>query len=357
MENKVVSGLKYLLDNLSNSSNQDKILRLSRLTIDKLYGKDSVSFICNEIEEYLFNNKDDGTREIDILVWYFFHKIEADMKDVNFDNVNISGFRLSRLKNVHIDLNKVPNKDLSNCTFRGVKLSGDLDNAIINNTDFTGYDTDNEKGYLTLDVNKVLSMKGTKLNGVKVCGSFDGKSISGVDFSGALGDIKIDPQKVKDKWLIGTKLDVVTLVGEDGEPSFKDVVLIDTSFRGVRNKELVINLDELSLHTGKACCCDLTGVTIVGKAVSNHEEKDSMDDDGIVLFDTSDDDLYGSYYYDKDGRRVYIYLHRSAVWNEKKKCWDFIDRENEKNLKFTSEFKKPEEKSILKRIFRDKNTK
>lgn len=57
MENKVVSGLKYLLDNLSNSSNQDKLLRLSRLTIDKLYGKDSVSFSSSEIEEYLFNNK------------------------------------------------------------------------------------------------------------------------------------------------------------------------------------------------------------------------------------------------------------------------------------------------------------
>ena len=68
MENKVVSGLKYLLANLSNSSNQDKLLRLSRLTIDKLYGKDSVSFSSSEIEEYLFNNKEDGTREIDILV-------------------------------------------------------------------------------------------------------------------------------------------------------------------------------------------------------------------------------------------------------------------------------------------------
>lgn len=357
MENKVVSGLKYLLDNLSNSSNQDKILRLIRLTIDKLYGKDSVSFSSDEIEEYLFNDKNDGTREIDILVWHFFNKIEVDMKGVNFDNVNIAGFHLSCFKNIHINLNKIPNKDLSKCTFRGVKLSGNLDNAIIDSTDFSGYDTDNEKGYITLDVDKALSIKGSKLNGVMVCGSFDGKSVSGVDFSGALGDIKLDPQKVKDKWLIGTKLDGVTLIGENGEPSFKDVVLIDTSFRGVRNKNLVINLDELPLHTGKVCCCDLTGVTIVGKAVSNHEEKDSMSDDGTVLFDTSNDDLYGSYYYDKEGRRVYIYLYKSAVWNEKKKCWDFIDRKDEENLKFTSEFRKSEEKNILKRIFRNRNIK
>lgn len=288
-------------------------------------------------------------------MWHFFKKVNVDMKGVNFDNVYINGFHLSDFKNVHIDLNKVPNKNLSRCTFRGVKLSGDLDNATIDSTNFSGYDTDNEKGYLTLDVDKASSIKGAKLNGLKVCGSFDKKDISGVDFSGALGDIKIDPQKVKDKWFICTKLDGVTLVGEDGGPSFKDVVLIETSFRGIRNKELVINLDELPSHTGKICCCDLTGVTIIGNAVSNHEDKDSMNEDGTVVFDTSDDDLFGSYYYDKDGRQVYIYLHRSAVWNEKKKRWDFIDRESEENLKFTSEFKKREEKSILKRIFRKKN--
>lgn len=357
MENKVVSGLKYLLDNLSNSSNQDKLLRLSRLTIDKLYGKDSVSFSSSEIEEYLFNNKEDGTREIDILVWNFFKRLSVDMNGVNFDNVNIAGFHLSDFKNIHIDLSKVPNKDLSKCTFRGVMLSGDLENSIVNGTDFSGYDTDNEKGYLTLDVDKAISIKRSKLSGVKVCGSFDGVDITGVDFSGALGDIKIDPQKVKDKWFVCTKLDGVTLVGENGIPSFKDTVLIETSFRGIKNKNLVINLDELPRYTGKVCCCDLTGVTIVGKAVSCNDEKDSMNEDGTVLFDTSEDDLYGSYYYDKDGRQVYIYLHRSAVWNEKNKCWDFIDRDSEENLKFTSEFKNPIEKSILRRIFRNRNTK
>lgn len=357
MENKVVNGLKYLLDNLSNSSNQDKLLRLSRLTIDKLYGKDSVSFSSSEIEEYLFNNKEDGTREIDILVWNFFKRLSVDMKGVNFDNVNIAGFHLSDFKNIHIDLSKVPNKDLSKCTFRGVMLSGNLENSIVNGTDFSGYDTDNEKGYLTLDVDKAISIKRSKLSGVKVCGSFDGVDITGVDFSGALGDIKIDPQKVKDKWFICTKLDGVTLVGENDIPSFKDTVLIETSFRGIKNKNLVINLDELPRYTGKVCCCDLTGVTIVGKAVSCNDEKDSMNEDGTVLFDTSEDDLYGSYYYDKDGRQVYIYLHRSAVWNEKNKCWNFIDRDSEENLKFTSEFKKPIEKSILRRIFRNRNTK
>lgn len=352
---KVIKSLKYLLDNLSNSSNQDKLLRLSRLTIDKVATEENISFSSDEIEEYLFNNCKDGTREIDILVWQFFKGINVDMKDVNFDNVNISGFHLSDFENVHIDLDKVPNKDLSKCTFRGVMLSGNLDNAIVNSTNFSGYETDNEKGYLTLDVDKVSSLNGVKLNGIKVCGSFNDKDISGVDFSGALGDIKIDPQKVKDKHFICTKLDGVTLVGEDGVPSFKDVILIETSFRGVKNKELVINLDELPEHTGKICCCDLTGVTVVGNAVSNHEEKDSMREDGTVLFDASDDDLYGSYYYDKDGRQVYIYLHRSAVWNEKKKCWEFIDRESEENLNFTTEFKRKEEKSILKRIFRKKN--
>lgn len=327
MENKVVSGLKYLLDNLSNSSNQDKLLRLSRLTIDKLYGKDSVSFSSSEIEEYLFNNKEDGTREIDILVWNFFKILSVDMKGINFDNVNIAGFHLSDFKNIHIDLSKVPNKDLSKCTFRGVMLSGNLENSIVNGTDFSGYDTDNEKGYLTLDVDKAISIKRSKLSGVK------------------------------DKWFICTKLDGVTLVGENDIPSFKDTVLIETSFRGIKNKNLVINLDELPRYTGKVCCCDLTGVTIVGKAVSCNDEKDSMNEDGTVLFDTSEDDLYGSYYYDKDGRQVYIYLHRSAVWNEKNKCWNFIDRDSEENLKFTSEFKKPIEKSILRRIFRNRNTK
>lgn len=357
MKKNVVDGLKYLLDNLDNSSNQNKLLELCRATMDKISSKDEISFSSCEIEDYLFNESEKDVREIDILVWNFFKKLDVDMNGVNFDNVNIGGFHLSDFKNIHINLNKIPSKDLSNCTFVGVKLSGDLDGFTLNNTDFSGYDTNNKNGYLTLDVDKVLSIKGSKLCGIKVCGSFDGKNICGVDFSGALGDIKIDPQKVKDKWFIGTNLDGVTLVGENTIPSFKDVLFIETSFRGIRNKDLVINLDELSSISEKACCCDLTGVTIVGEAVSNHEAKDSMDRSGSVIFDTSGDDLYGSYYYDKDGRRVYIYLNRSAVWNEKEKCWDFIDRESEENLKFTTVFKKPEEKNILRRIFKNKNTK
>lgn len=50
---KVIEGLKYLLENLNNSSNQDKLLKLSRLTIDKVSSEDDIFLVVKLKNIYL----------------------------------------------------------------------------------------------------------------------------------------------------------------------------------------------------------------------------------------------------------------------------------------------------------------
>ena len=107
---------------------------------------------------------------------------------------------------------------------------------------------------------------------------------------------------------------------------------------------IVINLDTINGPIfPKLAICDLTGVVVEGNAKSNYEPIHCVKEDGSVLFDDALDDLFGSYYYDEQGNYVHIHLYESMVWDDKNKCWKYVLRENESNLKFNVEFKKIEQ--------------
>ena len=80
--------------------------------------------------------------------------------------------------------------------------------------------------------------------------------------------------------------------------------------------------------------------------------------DGSVIFDPILDDLYACYYTNEEGKKVRVYLYQSMIWNEENKCWEFIPREFENNLKINVTFKqsKKEEKEnkdcLLLSLFR-----
>ena len=104
----------------------------------------------------------------------------------------------------------------------------------IGNTNFTGY-----IGELELNPQKVKNktISGSKLAGITVTGSLDGIVIRGVDFTDAKGDIKVNPQKVPEKELMGINFSGVTLCGdtEDDIASFDDCTIYDCKFKNIKN--------------------------------------------------------------------------------------------------------------------------
>lgn len=246
----------------------------------------------------------------------------------------IAGFNFTSLNGIVINLDMIPDKDLSKVTYRGVTLNGTLDNAVIEYTDFDGY-----VGNISIDPQKIInkSIKGSNLSGITIDGNFDGVVINGVDFSKAKGDIVINPQNVPNKELIGINFANVLLcssINEDYkeflEPSFTGCTIYECKFKDLKSP-IVINLDTINSSIfPKLVICDLTGVVVEGNAKSNYGPIHCVKEDG-------------SYYYDEQGNYVHIHLYESMVWDDKNKRWKYVLRENESNLKFNVEFKKIEQ--------------
>ena len=49
---------------------------------------------------------------------------------------------------------------------------------------------------------------------------------------------------------------------------------------------------------------------------------------------------------DEQGNYVHIHLYESMMWDDNNKCWKYVLRENEYNLKFNVEFEKTEQHKI-----------
>ena len=334
---EVISLLKYY-------SNEKTCLLFANLLLNKVNTEKEITLNEEEIRSFLFKKDSD---EINDIIFYCLSRLNADLTGINFDGKRIAGFNFENLNGVVINLDKVPDKNLSKVKFSGVILNGTLDNAIIENTDFSNY-----YGDIILDPQKIKnkSIKGSNLSGITINGNLDNIDITGVDFSNAKGDIRIDPQKVPNKELIGINFANVLLcdsINKDGqeytEPSFKGCTIHECKFKYLK-APIVISLDTLnSFIFPKLSICDLTGVVVEGNTKSNYKPIHCVKEDGTVLFDDVGDDLFGSYYYDEQGNYVHIHLYESMMWDNNNKCWKYVPRENEHNLKFNVEFKKIEQ--------------
>ncbi len=332
---EIISLLKYHSDNKN-------CLKLANLLINKATNEKIITLSADEIKEFLFEN--DG---INIIVLMVLKRLNADMSGINFSRKTIKGINFDGLENVSINIDEVPDKDLTNTSFSGVTLVGTLDNAKIGNTNFNGY-----IGELELDPQKVKdkTLSGSKLAGITITGTLDNVIIKGVDFTDAKGDIKVNPQKVPERQLMGINFSGVEFCGDtdEDEPSFDNCTIYDSKFRNIKNK-ITINLDTINSSLfPKLAICDITGVTIVGNAKSNYEAKHCVREDGRVIFEDVNDDLYGCYYYDEKGDYVHVHLFLSMKWDTKNSNWIYLTREEEPNLQISVEFKEKEKKPKVK---------
>ena len=339
----IIETVKNLLTYHSDDIN---CLAFAELLLNKINKVDELFLSSNEISKFLFKKE---SNLVDIAIFNSLRAINADMSGVSFDNIIIKGLYFNGLEGGIINLDSVPEKDLSNVCFEGVRLTGNLDDAIIENTNFTGY-----IGDVVINPQNVKnkSIRGSKLSGVKIDGSFDNVNINGVDFTGAKGEIVINPQKIANKEFIGVNLSNVLLCGDEKEsnPNFDGCTIYDCKFNNSRGN-VVIDLDTIPDYFGsKLCICDLTNVIIKGNAKSNYEAKHCVKEDGSVLFDDCGDDLFGSYYYNENGEYVHIHLFQSMSWDKERACWKYILRNDEKNLQFNVEFKKEIQEINQKRL-------
>ncbi|MBQ8193706.1 MAG: hypothetical protein IJZ46_06515 [Bacilli bacterium] len=290
-KNKIIERVSSLLEYYGKSEYKKEVIKAAHLLMDKVrYCDDEYITLESEfIEEILFTLNEDGTKSIVTDVYHLLRSINADLINVSFNNVHISSYHFGGLKNVEIDIQKIPNYDISKVTFDGVKLKGKLDGANIEWTNFTGY-----IGDLTLNPqviqNKSLYL--TNISGLTVKGSFDDVKICCMYTKGFKGEILINPQKVKEKDLVLIDFNGVRFVGDYdektgtyGEPCFDGCRIHNNNFKGCIGN-IVIHLDKLC---GGASSCNFTGVKLMGE-----------------IKDVGSLGLMHSYYEDENGKKIYF---------------------------------------------------
>lgn len=288
-KNKIIGIVSSMLKYYDKSENKKEVIKAAHLFMDKVRycDEENITLESDFIEEILFTLNEDGTKSIVRDVFGYLRSIGADLIDVSFDNAHISGYYFNGLKNVEINIQKIPNSDISKTLLTGVKVNGTLDGANIDETNFTGY-----IGDLVLNPQLVQnkSLYRTHINGLTVKGSFDGVNISCMETEGFKGEIIINPQKVKDKDLWCIDFNNIRLVGNYDEnsgtydePCFVDCRLFETSFKGCVGN-VIIPLDKL--YCEAVHLCNFTGVKLTG----------------------SNDNLSFSYsYYENDnGEKIYL---------------------------------------------------
>ena len=281
---KMVSSMLRYFD---NQENKDEIIKAAQILMTRIKeSSDKVELDSELLESILFTQNEDGTKNVVKDVFFGLKSIGTDMSGVSFDNVHISGLYFNNLKNVEINIDRIPNKDISKTSFNGVKVYGSLEGAKVNGTDFSGY-----IGNLTLNPQTVQdkNLCRTYLNGIKINGSFDGVCVIGMDTEGFKGEIIINPEKVKDKNLSYINFEGVRLVGRYDEKNntyedacFDDCSISGCSFKGCIGRVL-INLDKI---VPVLILTNLTGTELIGTG---------------EYVNTS-----GTYYEDEDGKKIYL---------------------------------------------------
>lgn len=294
---KMVSSMLRYFD---NQENKDEIIKAAQILMTRIKeSSDKVELDSKILESILFTQNEDGTKNIVKDVFFGLKSIGADMSGVSFDNVHISGLYFKGLKNVKINIDRIPNKDISRTSFDGVKVTGSLEGAKVNGTDFDGY-----IGSLTLNPQTVQdkNLCCTHLHGINVNGSFDGVCVESMDTEGFKGKIIIDPQKVKDKHLSYINFEGVRLVGRYDEKSntyedacFDDCALSGCSFKGCIGR-VVINLDKI---VPVLLLTNLTGTELIGSGENVYISR--------------------TYYEDEDGNEIYLDKKKELESQEKVK--------------------------------------
>ena len=314
-----------------------------RIIIAKFEDSEKISISSEEIEGHLFDSYDEKGKKINERVFRLLSSIGADMEGVSFEGVKITRHSFKYFENVHIDLDKLYDKDLSSVKFENVYLTGSLEGAKFEFTDFTGY-----KGSIKLNPQRLIdkSLKQSVLSRLVIEGGFDDVDIYGTDFKGIKGDAYINPQTIRDKKLDGVNLEGTTLVGEYypesdtyGSANFDGCYVDNTSFRGAKG-HICINLntlrkDDVFGNLGKLSSSDLTGVKVVGTVYCYTGKQDIISENGTCLFGFSDtrdiqNDLHNSVYYNEKEECVSIYPYRSMVKRNGK--LEAIPRSEEDNL-------------------------
>lgn len=294
---KMVSSMLRYFD---NQENKDEIIKASQILMTRIKeSSDKVELDSKILESILFTQNEDGTKNIVKDVFFELKSIGADMSGVSFNNAHISGLYFKGLKNVEINIDRIPNKDISRTNFNGVKVTGFLEGAKVNATDFDGY-----IGSLTLNPQTVQdkNLCHTYLHGINVNGSFDGACVIGMHTEGFKGEIIIDPQKVKDKILSYINFEGVRLVGRYDEKSntYEDACFDDCTLSGCSFKEcigrVVINLDKI---VPVLLLTNLTGTELIGT--------------GEYV------NTFGTYYEDEDGNKIYLDKKKELESQEKVK--------------------------------------
>ena len=290
-KNKIIELVSSMLKYYDKSEYKKEIIKAAHLLMDKIRycGEEFITLEPDLIEEILFTLNKDGTKSIVRDVYHLLRSLGADLINVCFDNVHISGIYFNGLKNVEINIQKIPNCDISRTSLNGVRVKGTLEGANIEWTNFTGY-----IGNLVLNPQLIQnkSLYFTEINGLIVNGSFDGAKICCMKPAGFKGEIIVNPQKVKEKDLSLIDFDGIKLVGDYdkktgtyGDPCFDGCHIHSNSFKGCIGN-VIISLDKLGFG---ASGCNFTGVKLTGK----------IKDDGSL-------GLMHSFYEDENGKKIYF---------------------------------------------------
>lgn len=232
---------------------KEKLLKTIKILLQKYRQLEEVKFEPKFIEDILFSLNEDGTKSINNEIFYILRENNIDMNGVSFNKVHINRHQFNGFKNITINIDEIPDKDLSETVLEGVRLIGSLNGANIKQTNFKGY-----IGNLVLDPQTIKDkdLYFTKLHGITVNGSFDDVYINCTDFRGAKGIIEINPQKVRDKKLAMTYLEGVSFIGNYNEqtnnydkPCFDNCYLVGSKLKG----EIEINPQKLSCKTIAMC--------------------------------------------------------------------------------------------------------
>ncbi len=247
---------------------KEKLLEFIKSLIKKYTESEGkIEFNSEFIQKYLFIENEDGTKSINDDFYYILRANGCDMKGVSFKDVHIKDHYFNGLKNVEINIDEIPNKDLSDTYLEGVKVTGSLYEAYIKKTKFKGY-----IGNLVLDPQKVKDkdLYFTDLDGITIDGSFDDCNICMIKFKGAKGIIRVNPQRVKNKDLSYVDFDGVELIGNPiqntnnfsfKKPCFNDCILYKTDFSNCKGHIVIF---PQSVKGKRLLGCNLSNVELAG---------------------------------------------------------------------------------------------
>lgn len=246
------------------SAYDEEIMRLkfAQLLLQKYNSKKDVTLSPKEIERFLI---DKTYKTVYPSILQTLNCLGVDMEGVCLDGLWLAGSSFINLENVHVNLDKLGDKNLINTRFRGASFSGSFDKCKLALAIFENCAS--EKPINPQEVyGKTLYR--SKLGGIEIEGSLDGVNISYTDFSKSKGTIVINPQKCINKTLEGVLFnncyvlgDYDEQTGQYEEASFAGCEINYSIFKGVKN---IPTIDIGTISYSDIYRTDLTGVRIIG---------------------------------------------------------------------------------------------